>query len=63
MAPVMSAGRALTLILEHADEIDAYLRERDRRYEEFKAAHPLPPDMLKRFERGRRELPTRRSCS
>ena len=51
----------ITFILEHPQEIQTYLAEQDRRYEEFKAAHPLPPDMLERFERGRRELPARRS--
>jgi uncharacterized protein (DUF433 family) len=51
----------LTFILEHPNEVDAYLREQNRRYEEFKAAHPLPNDMVKRFERGRRELLARQS--
>ena len=51
----------ITFILEHQHEIEAYLAEQDRRYEEFKAAHPLPPDMVERFERGRRELLARRS--
>jgi len=52
---------ALTFILEHPEEIDAYLQEQHRRYEEFKSEHPMPPDMVERFERGRRELLTRRS--
>jgi uncharacterized protein (DUF433 family) len=51
----------LTFILEHPNEVDAYLLEQDRRYEQFKAARPLPPDMVERFERGRRELLARRS--
>ena len=52
---------AITFILEHPKEIEAYLQEQDRRYEEFKAANPLPPDMVERFERGRRGLLARRS--
>jgi hypothetical protein len=41
--------------LEHTKEIEAYLVDQDRRYEEFKASHPLPADMIERFERGKRE--------
>ena len=47
----------LTFVLEHPNEVDAYLRGQDRRYEEFKAARPLPSDMVERFQRGKRELP------
>lgn len=46
---------AIAFILEHPKEIDAYLEDQDRRYEEFKAQHPLTPDMIERFERGKRE--------
>ena len=46
----------ITFILEHPKEVEAYLEEQDRRYEEFKANNPLTPDMIERFERGRREL-------
>jgi uncharacterized protein (DUF433 family) len=46
---------AITFILEHPAEIEAYLEEQDRRYEEFKAQHPLTPDMIDRFERAKRE--------
>src|SRR6266853_253338 len=42
---------AITFILEHPKEIDAYLEEQDRRYEEIKARHPYTPEMLERFER------------
>jgi len=52
---------AITFILEHPKEIDAYLADQDRRYEEFKAANLLPPEMIERFERGRRELLMRQS--
>jgi len=46
---------AITFILERPKEIEAYLREQDRRYEEFKAQHPLTPNMIDRFERAKRE--------
>jgi uncharacterized protein (DUF433 family) len=52
---------AITAILEHPKEIDAYLEDQDRRYEEYKAANALPPEMIERFERGRSELLTRQS--
>jgi uncharacterized protein (DUF433 family) len=45
----------ITFILEHPKEIEAYLEDQDRRYEEFKASHPFPADMIERFERGKRE--------
>jgi hypothetical protein len=43
----------LTFILEHPQDIEAYLQEQDRSYEEFQTSHPLPPEMLKPFERAR----------
>ena len=43
----------LTFILEHPREIEAYLREEDRFYQEFQASHPLPQEMLEPFERAR----------
>ena len=46
---------AITFILEHPKEIEAYLDGQDRHYEEFKTQHPLTPDMIERFERVKRE--------
>jgi uncharacterized protein (DUF433 family) len=46
---------AITFILEHPKEIEDYLAEQDRRYEEIKARYPLTPDMLERFERAKSE--------
>ena len=51
---------AITFILEHPKEIEAYLEDQDRRYEEFKASHPLPADMIERFEPGKRERSEKR---
>ena len=48
---------AIAFVLEHPAEIDSYLRDQVRRYDEFRAANPLPQDMAERFERGRREAP------
>jgi uncharacterized protein (DUF433 family) len=52
---------AITFILEHPKEIEAYLEEQDRRFEEIKTRYPLTPDMIERFERGRRDLLARHS--
>ena len=46
---------AITFILEHPKEIDAYLADQDRRYEEIQARYPLTPDMIERFERAKSE--------
>ena len=46
---------AITFVLEHPKEIDAYLEDQDRRYEEIKKQYRLPTDMIERFERVRRE--------
>ncbi len=43
---------AITFILEHPREIGAYLDDQERAYEEFKASHPLSPEMLEPFERA-----------
>jgi uncharacterized protein (DUF433 family) len=52
---------AITFILEHPKEIEAYLEEQNRRFEEIQTRYPLTPDMAERFERGRRELLSRDS--
>jgi uncharacterized protein (DUF433 family) len=46
---------AITFILEHPAEIEVYLREQARRYDEFRASNPLPSGMAERFEQGCRE--------
>jgi hypothetical protein len=57
--PIRQSVRAnvygtVTFILEHPKEVEAYLQHEDRRYEEFKASHPLPADMIARFDQGKR---------
>lgn len=40
---------AITFILEHPEEIAAYVRRQDLRWDEFREQHPIPEDMLERF--------------
>jgi uncharacterized protein (DUF433 family) len=40
---------AITFILEHPEEIAAYLCEQDLRWDEFREQHPIPEDMLEGF--------------
>lgn len=47
---------AIAFIKAHPQEIQAYLEEQERRYEEFTRRHPLPAELIERFEHGRREL-------
>jgi len=46
---------AITFILEHPDEVEAYLKEQDRIFEKLKAQYPMPQDMVDRFERAKKE--------
>ena len=48
---------AITFILEHPKEMEAYLRDQERLFEEFKAKHPLPPELLEAFEGAHLWLP------
>jgi uncharacterized protein (DUF433 family) len=43
----------ITYILEHPQEIEAYLQNETSAFEEFQATHPLRPEMLEPFERIR----------
>src|SRR6267378_116115 len=46
---------AITFILEHRAEVEAYLKDQDRIFEQIKAQHPMPADMIERFEGVRNE--------
>ena len=46
---------AITFILEHPVEVDAYLKDQERVFEEIKTQHPMPTDMIERFERVKNE--------
>ncbi len=48
---------AITFILEHPNEIEAYLKDQNRVFENLKAQYPMPQDMLDRFERAKKEAP------
>jgi uncharacterized protein (DUF433 family) len=52
---------AITFIQEHPVEVEDYLKQQDRIFEEIKVQYPMPADMIERFERGRRELLAKRS--
>jgi uncharacterized protein (DUF433 family) len=49
----------ITFILEHSVEVEAYLKDQDRILEEIKAQYHMPQDMIDRFERAKKEAPTR----
>ena len=51
---------AITFILEHPAEIEAYLEDQDRAYEEIKAKNPLTPKMLEPFEQAWKEMAAKR---
>jgi len=44
---------AITFILEHPAEVEAYLAGQEQVFEEIKAQYPLAPGMAERFERVR----------
>ena len=52
---VAKAYGAITFILEHPKEIEAYLAEQDRRYEDIKTRYPLTPGMIERWEWAKTE--------
>jgi len=45
---------AITFILEHPAEIEAYMSDQARQYEQVQARYPLTPDMTERLERTKR---------
>lgn len=47
---------AITLILEHPAEVEAYLIAQEQAYEEIQAEYPIPRDMLDRFEDAKSQL-------
>lgn len=47
---------AITFILEHPAEVEAYLKDQDRVFEEIKAQYPMPQEMIDRFERAKKEV-------
>lgn len=43
---------AITFILEHPAEVDAYLKGQDRIFEEIQTQHPMPAELVERFGRA-----------
>ena len=50
---------AITFILEHPAEVEAYLKDQDRILEQIKAQYPMPQEMIDRVERAKREAAPR----
>jgi uncharacterized protein (DUF433 family) len=50
---------AITFILEHPAEMEAYLKDQDRAFEQIKTQYPMPQEMIDRFERARKEADAR----
>jgi len=50
---------AITFILEYPDDVATYLLDQDRIFEEIREQYPMPQDMIDRFERAKRETPSR----
>jgi len=44
----------ITFILEHPAEVEAYLQDQDRIFEEIKAQYPMSQDLIDRFERAKK---------
>jgi uncharacterized protein (DUF433 family) len=47
---------AIAFILDHPAEVDAYLNDQNRRYQEIQRRYPLPPELIESWERARKEL-------
>jgi uncharacterized protein (DUF433 family) len=43
---------AIAFVLEHPKEIDDYLADQERLFEEIKELHPIPAEMLERLKRA-----------
>ena len=46
---------AITFVLEHPAEVDSYLQDQIRLFEEIKKRHPMPAEMLEPFENASSE--------
>ena len=50
---------AITFLLDHPAEIEAYLREQRQLAEQSMAENPIPPEMLDRLQRAKAEAHAR----
>lgn len=46
---------AITFILEHSAEVEAYLKDQDRIFEEIKEQYPIPREMIERLKPAKKE--------
>src|SRR5713101_1928347 len=46
---------SITFILEHPAEVEAYLKDQERIFEQIKVQYPMPQEMIDRFERAKKE--------
>jgi len=51
---------AIAFILQHPAEVEAYLKDQDRIFEEIKAQYPMPQDMIDRFEQAKNDASSSR---
>jgi uncharacterized protein (DUF433 family) len=47
---------AIVFIQEHAVEVETYLKDQDRIFEEIKAEYPMPAELIERLERMKKEI-------
>jgi len=45
----------IAFILDHPTEVEAYLKARDHVFEQIKAEHPEPSEMIERFEQAKKK--------
>jgi len=43
---------AITFVLEHPAEVDAYLKDQERVLDDIKTRHPMPAELQERFEQA-----------
>lgn len=48
---------ALAFILDHPAEVEAYLKDQDRLFEEIQARFPMSQDMIDRLQRAMGDVP------
>ena len=50
---------AIAFVLAHPAEVEAYLKDQDRIFEQIKAQYPMSQNMIDRFEQAKKEAPSR----
>ena len=46
----------ITFILEHPEEVEQYLQEQQRLWQELRDNYPIPPEMTERIRKAKEEL-------